>query len=300
MNTTPAARTALSVEVASTRMPTVDELRSELGKRQLPTNGLKAVLQGRLRDATQQDSLLEEAQQESKRVKTTMNSIADEWVCPISQELPIDPVMAEDGKIYERVDIAKWLGEHQRSPSTGAAMGTKLVSSPQVRNTLEHLVQSGVIDGDKAVAWKAKLKREQEAKELRAKADAGDAHAMHSLGILHKDLKERTQARVWYERAAELSHAKGMACFGEYLLKGLGGPAIPVLGLVYITRAAEDGSDLAAFLLAKAFVKGTCGLPQNSVQAKHYLRKLVDGEYDVKHLAEAGHAAAREFLEQFD
>ena len=115
-------------------MPTVDELRSELGKRKLPTDGLKAVLEQRLSNAQASD-----AQKESKRVKTAMNSIADEWVCPISQELPIDPVMAEDGKIYERADIAKWLGEHQRSPSTGAAMGTKLVSSPQVRNTLEHL-----------------------------------------------------------------------------------------------------------------------------------------------------------------
>ena len=81
-------------------MPTVQQLRSELGKRKLPTDGLKAVLEQRLSDATQQ---------ESKRVKTAMNSIADEWVCPISQELPIDPVMAEDGKIYERVSIAKWL-----------------------------------------------------------------------------------------------------------------------------------------------------------------------------------------------
>ena len=84
-------------------MPTVEELRSELGKRKLPTDGLKAVLEQRLSDATQQ---------ESKRVKTAMNSIADEWVCPISQELPINPVMAEDGKIYERAAIAKYAAPH--------------------------------------------------------------------------------------------------------------------------------------------------------------------------------------------
>ena len=50
-------------------MPTVQELRSELGKRKLPTGCPKAVLEQRLSDATQQ---------ESKRVKTAMNSIADE------------------------------------------------------------------------------------------------------------------------------------------------------------------------------------------------------------------------------
>ena len=295
-------------------MPTVDELRSELGKRKLPSDGLKAVLEQRLSNAQEQESLLvaqqeswqqqaSDAQQESKRVKTAMNSIADEWVCPITQELPIDPVMAEDGKIYERADIAKWLGEQRRSPCTGAAMGAKLVSSPQVRNTLEHLVQSGVIDGDKAVAWKAKLKHEQEVKELRAKANEGDVDAMVSLGRLLNNggaglAKERTQARVWYERAAGLGHAMGMAYFGEYLLKGLGGGSVPALGLVYTARAAEAGSDLATYLLGKAFVKGKYGLQENNAQAKEYLRKVVERECVVKHLGEHAHTQAKAFLEK--
>jgi hypothetical protein len=125
-------------------MHTVEQLRSELGKRKLPTVGLKAELEQRLSAAEQQ---------ESKKVRTAMNSIADEWLCPITQELPINPVMAEDGKIYERAAIEEWLRKQQRSPNTGAAMGTKLITSPQVRNTLEHLVGSGAIDGDRAMAW---------------------------------------------------------------------------------------------------------------------------------------------------
>ena len=260
----------------------------ELGKRKLPTDGLKPVLEQRLSDAQQQ---------ESKRVKTVMNSIADEFLCPISQELPIDPVMAEDGKIYERTDIAKWLGEQGRSPSTGMPMGAKLVSSPQVRNTLEHLVKSGVIDGDKAVAWTAKLQHEQEVKELRAKANDGDADAMFDLGRLYALggaglVKDCAQARVWFERAAKLSHAKGMACLGSYMLKGEGGPSIPVLGLVYVTRASE-ASDVAAYLLGMAFVKGIYGLPKDSAQAKHFLRKVVEGECEFKHLTAVCHKAAK-------
>ena len=182
-------------------------------------------------------------------------------------------------------------------------MGTKLVSSPQVRNTLEHLVQSGVIDGDKAVAWKAKLEHEQHVKELQAKANEGDADAMYELGFLYKNgesglVMDRTQARVWYERAAELGHVKGLACIGEHLLKGMGGPSSPVLGLVYITRAAAAGSDVAAYILGKAFVTGKYGLPENNVQAKYYLRKVVEGECEFKHLIDASHTAAKEFLEK--
>jgi hypothetical protein len=31
--------------------------------------------------------------------------VADEYVCPITAELPIDPVTAEDGRCYERCAI---------------------------------------------------------------------------------------------------------------------------------------------------------------------------------------------------
>ena len=275
-------------------MPTVTELRSELGKRKLPTDGHKADLEQRL-------SAVES--QESQRVKIAMNSIADEWVCPITQELPIDPVMAEDGKIYERAAIARWLGDHQRSPSTGKAMGTKLIASPQVRNTLEHLVQSGVIDGDKAVAWKEKLRHEQEMNRLRTAADQGDAGAMYRLGRFYKNgkasfEKDHVQARVWYKRAGELDHVKGMATFGEYLLKGLGGPSIPALGLVYTTRAAEAGSDLATYLLGLAFMRGHYGLPQDSARAKRYLRKVAEGECEHNNLKEASREQAKQFLQE--
>ena len=122
---------------------TVDSLRTELGKRKLSTEGSKDALQDRLHASDEQ---------ELKRVKTVMNSVADEYLCPITQELPIEPVMAEDGKFYERWAIEEWLGKQQRSPSTGVAMGRRLTPVTQVRNTISQLVESGAIDGDKAIA----------------------------------------------------------------------------------------------------------------------------------------------------
>ena len=44
----------------------------------------------------------EDVQQECKRVKSVMNTIADEYLCPITHELPIKPVMAEDGKLNDK------------------------------------------------------------------------------------------------------------------------------------------------------------------------------------------------------
>ena len=64
-------------------------------------------------------------------MKTTLHSIADEYLCPITQELPIDPVMAEDGRIYERLAIMEWLGRNRQSPITREPMGINLIRSPQ-------------------------------------------------------------------------------------------------------------------------------------------------------------------------
>ena len=108
------------------------------------------------------------------------------------------------------------------------------------------------------------------------------------------------QARAWFERAAELGHPKGMARLGQSLLKGHGGPSNPALGLVYATRAAEAGSDVGAFLLGKALMKGKHGLSQNSALAKHYLRKVVEGECTIKHLIEKCHTEAKAALEQLN
>ena len=253
----------------------VAELKTELGKRKLPTDGRKAELEARLQ-AADETAL--------KRVKTVMNSVADEFMCPITQELPVDPVMAEDSKIYERWAIEEWLGKHQRSPSTGKAMGTRLLPATQVRNTIGQLVESGAIEGDKAVAWKKKLEKEKELKDLRAKAEEGDADAMYSLGNVYGQhwsdyslREDDVQARAWYRRAAELKHTPGMGAYGEYLLKGLGGEPIPALGLIHVTRAAERGSKLAAYELAEAYLHGHYGVPRDTAQAKVWLSKSIKG-----------------------
>ena len=46
-------------------------------------------------------------------VSKTMNanSIAEEFICPLSQTLPEDPVIAEDGFFYERRYIEHYIAE---------------------------------------------------------------------------------------------------------------------------------------------------------------------------------------------
>ena len=66
---------------------------------------------------------------EAKKLRSAMDAVAEEWVCPITQELPLDPVTAEDGRVYERSAIATRLGrarpagEAVKSPVTNEPMG---------------------------------------------------------------------------------------------------------------------------------------------------------------------------------
>ena len=49
------------------------------------------------------------AQTEIKRFKTSTSNVVDELLCPITQQLPADPVTADDGRLYERAAIEEWI-----------------------------------------------------------------------------------------------------------------------------------------------------------------------------------------------
>ena len=264
-------------------MPTVSELRSELGKRKLSTRGTKGELQERLLAATSQ-----EHEDESKRVKGVFESIADEYLCPITHELPIDPVTAEDGKIYERSAIDRWLWEQRpqaRSPVTGAAMGRKLLPATQVRNVIEQLVKSGAVGGDKAASWEKKLSDQKVVKKLMEEAEAGDSDAILRLGsaYIHGHLglpQDAEQGLAWLKRGADMRDVHCMAAYGYW--SRFESPENKQLGLVYLAQAAQAGSNLGAAYLGNSFVDGGHGLPQDARQAKYWLSKVVKDECEFK------------------
>ena len=243
----------------------------------------------------------DQSEEASKKMRKSINDVAADLVCPITQELPIDPVIAEDGKIYERNAIVEWLGREQTSPVTRARMGVRLPPAIQTRNTIETLIKSGAIEGELAMAWQAKLVDEELVKETRAEAEGGDGDSMCCLGVwynfgLNGLAKDFEQARAWFERSAATRDPRGLSYFGRCLLRGTGGPQNNALGLVYFTDAAHLGSNHAAFKLGEAFFKGEYGLPKDRVQARFWLKKALDDECEVKHLSDKGISRAKKWL----
>lgn len=66
-------------------------------------------------------------------------------MCPLTYSLLRDPVTAEDGRLYERRAIERWLSDHSTSPVTRQPMGVKLLPAVQVRSLIECIVQSGAL-----------------------------------------------------------------------------------------------------------------------------------------------------------
>jgi hypothetical protein len=48
-------------------------------------------------------------------------------VCPITQEMMVDPVSTVDGQVYEREAIEAWLASRDTAPLTGAVLPMKLL-----------------------------------------------------------------------------------------------------------------------------------------------------------------------------
>ena len=168
-------------------------------------------------------------QEENKRFRSAIDEMAEELVCPITQELPVDPVTAEDGRVYERSAIEAHIkgrsAEALKSPITNEPMGARLLPAVQVRNNIERMVKSGAIGGDKAAAWQKRIEDEKKVAAMRGKAEGGDSGAMKRLGYWYRDGEkglavDPKQAFEWFERAAELDEpdalqacAPSVSCF---------------------------------------------------------------------------------------
>ena len=153
---------------------------------------------------------------ESER-KIAIDAIVKEYLCPLSLELPVEPVTAEDGRVYNRADITKHIeiakkDKNLRSPITNEKMGPKLVPAVQVQNMMRALVESGAVDDASIAQWK-------KVDETRSKAMNGDPQAMSDLSVWHFDgsnglVEDDVTSYSWAKKAADLGYLRAKANVG--------------------------------------------------------------------------------------
>jgi U-box domain/Sel1 repeat len=226
----------------------------------------------------------DETVQEFRRHKSAVNEAMNEFLCPITFSLPVDPVTAEDGKVYERSAIEEWLKQQHKSPVTNLAMGTKLQPALQVKNMIRTMVTSGALTGDKVDAWKLKLEEEEVVAEMLRKAEAGNGWAMRNLGIWYKKgekglAKDKAKAFEWYEKSHEAGHASGTGSLGACYLEGNGVPKCLARGATLLMDAARS-SKVACYNLGRAYAVGIWGFPKDEKMARRYYSMVASASLD--------------------
>ena len=134
------------------------------------------------------------------------SAVLSSVTCPISQALVVDPVMAEDGAIYERDQITKWLSSNNRSPVTNAAMGARLVAAQNTRSLVESLLESENVDDDAAAAWHAASARKKITGALPGGVDAAKVHLDRAAALVESS----TECEVLREALALRDQHKGV------------------------------------------------------------------------------------------
>ena len=213
-----------------------------------------------------------------KKLEALVDDSAAEFLCAITHELPIDPVTAEDGRVYERSAIEEWLEKNEKSPHTNEPMGKKLLPALQAKNMIAALVKSGALSADKCVSWTQKLEQEKKVEELRQRAEAGDVRAMTQLAFKYKSgdgvKKDVAGYFQWSKRAADLNDAAGMSMVAVCHLHANGTTKNEPAGLIEIGQAAGLGSEHACYVLANAYYHGLYGLEKDSAQVARWVAKM--------------------------
>jgi TPR repeat protein len=243
----------------------------------------------------------DETAQEFRRHKSAVNEAMNEFLCPITFSLPVDPVTAEDGKVYERSAIEEWLKQQLKSPVTNLKMGTKLLPALQVKNMIRAMVTSGALTGDKVDAWKLKLEEEEEVAEMLRKAEAGDGRAMHILGLWYERgqkglAKDLAKAFEWYEKSHEAGNATGTAGLATCYLVGKGVPKCQSRANTLMSQGAERGSKNACCNLGNAYADGLWGFPKDEKMARRYYSMMASAS--IEDCKDAGKEEAATWLRE--
>ena len=223
-------------------------------------------------------------------------AIAEPFICPITQELPVDPVIAEDGLTYERKDIEQWLGQSGTSPMTRAAMGSRLTPNCQAKNSIERMVRSGKLDcSNIATAWKEKIKNEEEVEELKRKVERGPGkakalwvEAVLELGEIYffgTNGVEEDEPRAFalYQQAADEGSIPALRGLGNCYIHGYGVDMNETMGMHLLTEAASKGHEESCYELGDYFAQGFNGLPENPKKAVEWFKKMKSCKKSMMH-----------------
>ena len=133
-------------------------------------------------------------------------------------------------------------------------------------------------------------------KELRARAEQGDADAQSNLGLKYyngRDVpRDYAEALHWFRRAAEQGNASGQNSLGWMYMNGKGVPQDHTEAVRWYRKAAKQGNASAQNNLGMMYRNGR-GVPQDYAEAVRWYRKAAEqnnafGQFNLGRMYENG------------
>ena len=208
----------------------------------------------------------------------------DEYKCPITQELPVDPVMADDGRCYESSAIEDWFSKQTgsatvaKSPMTNEYISKKLVPAVQTRNAIERLIDTGLIVGEPARTWKEKVgdtaKMTPEMRKIWQDAQKGIKEAMTDVGFAYQEgtdglPQDFGKAATWFRKAALQNEPHAVMSLGVLYINGTGVEQCWGRAFIELSRAATLGSEHAAISIGRRLADGS-GVKNKDLDAARF------------------------------
>lgn len=220
---------------------------------------------------------------------TQEETIPRDIFCPITMRIMEDPVVAEDGRFYERGAIeehimkAKQNRNPLRSPMTNAAMGPALLPAYPVKGLIEELMVTRKISGPEVDEWKKRQEEMPEFNMLKKRAEKGDGEACRrvAMGYMKGRPVPRNipESQIWYAKGAD---ALDPVCIVECQMMKNAGRAMAQsvrecssTEVSLLSYAAAAGSDFACLILGNLYYQGITVKEDRALAASFLCKGLV-------------------------
>ena len=138
---------------------------------------------------------------------------------------------------------------------------------------------SHLADPEDAKVYKQAQQDHAQVAALRARAEAGEAHAMGRLGFSYRDgtrglKKDPKEAFKWFKKAADLRDPPAATSCGVAYINGSGVERNHTRGISMVTIAATLGSEHACSVLGWANECGHHGFDKNPEEATRWYKEM--------------------------
>mmetsp|Transcript_22540 Transcript_22540/g.47504 ORF Transcript_22540/g.47504 Transcript_22540/m.47504 type:complete len:530 (+) Transcript_22540:2085-3674(+) len=194
--------------------------------------------------------------------------IADNLLCGLCKKLPVDPVIAGDGFIYEKKELESL---NARQEEEGVTTKFEFYRSCQVKRIIEFLVHSGNVDKKYLGGWVNHC--ETEGSPATHTTERGEEELVNE-----KKLEGEKADHSAIPNNSNFSNAPGgnRVKLGEadFLLAGLGVEVDKEEGKTMLLEAADEGRADAMLRLYAFHSQGVYGFKKSSDKARKWLNRL--------------------------